>query len=409
MTQMALDTQIRSDGAPTLALPDTSPPRITSLDGVRGLAALAVVIDHCMIANQNISQYTEIPTVPSHHSTAWWIVDSPLHIFWPGTEAVYLFFVLSGLVLSLPWLGARRPSWLGYYPSRLVRLYIPVAAAVALAVANFNLVRRHFVPGGSLWLSSNALHLTWSKVLHDAYLLHGTDNLNGPLWSLEWEVVFSLCLPLFIVGGMFGRRLWPLKFLALLVAMVLGFRYNNPSLGYMPIFGIGVLMAFHWNQLNALAGRLTRKSERPLGVLAAVGALLILASALLDSIGPMKGLSLLDPDSSKMLSVLGGATMIFLAVHWSTARRFCDRPAVQWVGKRSFSLYLVHAPIVVSLAFLLGGKPNTAVLLAVALPASLLVADVFHRLVERPAIELSHVLRRLGRTRQPTIIGHPGR
>ena len=372
--------------------PRLSSRRIKSLDGLRGLAALTVVIDHCLITNANFSQYLGLSIRPDPSATSWWVTYSPLHVFWSGTEAVYLFFVLSGLVLALPWTGRGRPSWMGYYPARLVRLYLPVLGAVGLAAASLALVPRHAVPGGSTWLSSHALNLSWTRVLHDAYLLHGTDNLNGPFWSLEWEVLFSLFLPLFIVGGKLGRTIWPLKLLALMAAMVVGFRLSNPSLQYMPMFGIGVLMAFHWDELFAFANRPRTRPERLYGFAAFWALLFFLSYWLIFVIGPLNGYNQLDADIAHLLAVIGSAVVIFLVANWSWPRRFCERPPVQWAGKRSFSIYLVHEPIVVSAAFLLGGRPNTAVMIVVALPAALFVANIFYRLIERPAIDLSHIV-----------------
>jgi peptidoglycan/LPS O-acetylase OafA/YrhL len=371
--------------------------RIRSLDGLRGLAALTVLIDHSLITNPNFAQYLNPPGRPAPGAIAWWVAFSPLHIFWPGTEAVYLFFVLSGLVLALPWTKAHRRSWLGYYPARLARLYIPVVGAVALAAANVYFVHRHVVVGGSYWLTVHDVSLTWTRVLHDAFLLHGTDNLNGPLWSLEWEVVFSLALPLYIIGGRYWRSGWPLKLVLLMAAVVVGYHYSNPSLEYMPMFGFGVLMAFHWEELTALAAGLDRqRAERFFSVAAVVAVVFILSYWLLFAIGPLHGFGLIDPDITHMLAGLGGAIVIFLGANWGGFRHFLELPAVQWAGKRSFSIYLVHEPLLVSIAFLLGGHPNTAVELGITLPVALVVADIFFRLVEHPAIELSHVLGKIG-------------
>jgi peptidoglycan/LPS O-acetylase OafA/YrhL len=382
----------------SLGAPHEGSGRIRSLDGLRGIAALIVVVDHSLISNPNFLQYLGPPSGPRRPGTiAWWVAYSPLHIFWSGLEAVFVFFVLSGLVLALPWAsgprtGPRRPTWVSYYPRRAVRLYIPVFGAVALAAANLALVPRHIV-AGSGWLSGHTLSLTWARVLHDAYLLHGTDNLNGPLWSLEWEVVFSIALPLFIIGGKFWRRAWPFKLLALMVAITVGWRINNPSLEYLPMFGFGVLMAFHWDELRAFVDRHRRKyGEQLFAYAAVVAVLLILSTWLLYAIGPLKSYTLFDPDIAHVLAGVGSAMVVFLAANWSRFQHFCELPAVQWVGKRSFSLYLVHEPLLVSIAFLLGGRPNTAVLLAIVLPVALLVADIFYRVVERPAIQLSHVV-----------------
>jgi peptidoglycan/LPS O-acetylase OafA/YrhL len=60
-----------------------------------------------------------------------------------------------------------------------------------------------------------------------------------------------------------------------------------------------------------------------------------------------------------------------------------------WLGKRSFSLYLVHEPIVVTVAYLLGGRPSLWMELGLAIPLSLLAAEVFGRFVEQPSLHLA--------------------
>jgi len=75
------------------------------------------------------------------------LLFSQAHFIWLGLEAVWLFFVLSGFVLTKM---ASRPgfSWFGYYPSRMVRLYGPVVFAIILAWLLFRYIP-HVAPPGS--------------------------------------------------------------------------------------------------------------------------------------------------------------------------------------------------------------------------------------------------------------------
>src|SRR6476646_6648538 len=98
--------------------------RRTALDGLRGLAALVVVFHHVLLtwpgwANAYLGS----------HGNA--LAYSPLHVVLDGTFAVYVFFVLSGYVLTLQ--SERLSRWRGYYGARLARLYLPVWGSVAFA------------------------------------------------------------------------------------------------------------------------------------------------------------------------------------------------------------------------------------------------------------------------------------
>jgi peptidoglycan/LPS O-acetylase OafA/YrhL len=64
-------------------------------------------------------------------------------------------------------------------------------------------------------------------------------------------------------------------------------------------------------------------------------------------------------------------------------RRFLERPAVQFLGRISFSLYLVHVPVLVALTYLVGDW-NWFLLPPLGIPLVLLVAWLFFRFVEQP-------------------------
>lgn len=91
--------------------------RILSLDGLRGLGALMVFLYHVDIMVKPFG------------------AGGPS--LFPGTASVMVFFILSGIVLSLvPFkrMGSGGYDWLGYYPRRVVRLCVPLFAAIALAL-----------------------------------------------------------------------------------------------------------------------------------------------------------------------------------------------------------------------------------------------------------------------------------
>jgi peptidoglycan/LPS O-acetylase OafA/YrhL len=108
--------------------------------------------------------------------------------------------------------------------------------------------------------------------------------------------------------------------------------------------------------------------------------------------------------AARGLEVLGACTVIVLLLQESAGQRLFERPVVQWLGRRSFSIYLVHVPIMVSLALVLGGRPPLWLLTPVVVVCSLIIAAWFYRLVERPTL---HAARSIGSSpmdrRQPEV------
>jgi peptidoglycan/LPS O-acetylase OafA/YrhL len=382
-----------------------APPRrrLTGLDGLRGVAALAVVVSH-------ILGTTPAFIDPASGSVAWWLSYTPISLLWNGKEAVIVFFVLSGFVLSRPFLRSTSPSWRAYYPRRLVRLYLPMWGALLFTAVMTFLVARHGMAGSSLWTNGH-VNRTGGYVGQDAVLPHIGDTFDGPLWSLRWEVLFSLGLPLYVVLARSFRTSALTRTLVVVGILVLGVvDIKTHSIGlrnavlYLPMFGVGVLMAAYETPLLR-AGRFVVERSRWL-LAAVIAAAVVLADSSLEVYALRSHYSGAVTTLCHGAGVVGAAMLIWLVLSWPPLERTLDRRSTQWVGKRSFSLYLTHEPVLVALALLLGGHPNVGVMLVVGIPAALLVAAGFYVAVERPSHRLANAVgRRIGRsgpTQPPT-------
>ena len=97
--------------------------RIDSLNSLRGLAALIVLLHHCYYMLDG-SKTGELSIVRL----------SPLRLFIAGHAAVIVFFLLSGFVLALPY-RSEQPNALCFIIRRACRIYIPFASAIFLSAA----------------------------------------------------------------------------------------------------------------------------------------------------------------------------------------------------------------------------------------------------------------------------------
>lgn len=370
--------------------------RIRSLDGLRGVAALAVVICHSLVVFPWLRAIhtDDHPLAPG--TLSWWITHTPLHLAWIGTEAVYVFFILSGVVLTLPVLDARKYSWRDYYPRRIVRLYLPVLVSLAIALAVIFIVGL-FSPGASAaWMQARDTVITPVRLFRDAILVTGTSGVNGPLWSLQWEVLFSLLLPAYIFCVTKWRQLWVIKFVGIFVLAFAGstvfkhIHFVGDALLYMSMFALGSLMAAEYGRFHAFAEQLDKSRRPPVswGALTVAGLLLLCSYWTVLAFSP----SSTTLNSTRVFELLGAGILVFVAAFWSGARRFLEAGVVQWLGLVSFSLYLVHDPILAALNYLL--PPDRLILvMVVGIPVALLAAHFFYKFVESPSHRLAKRIR----------------
>ena len=361
--------------------------RIHALDGLRGVASLVVLVLHA-------AMMLEL-----------WGSDAPYALI-PGTPAVILFFVLSGVVLSLAPLSrlhAREPyDWLAYYPRRVARLGIPLCAAVILGIVGGYVAWRL----GSTGRSATAIAFDGgaTRVVHDvlmqfdvlfnisddAQTLFGTPltRVNSPIWSMCWEMWFSLTLPL-AIACLARTRHEALTASVLLVAI-----FISHWCGYFPLrlcltFWLGVLLARHAREIAR--ARLAPAAE--LVTLAVLLGIIELAQAnaagLLDQSGALP--------SALLATAMNAACvgLVALSMTDGVMRRALSMRPVRFLGTISFSLYLTHAVVIGGLDALLPrvGITDPIVQATVGIVLSFDFAVVFWRLFEKPSIELS---RRLG-------------
>lgn len=357
------------------------PERLHSLDGLRGLAAVVVVIHHALLTFPAFADayYGQI----SGNPVAWALSYTPLHAFWAGTEAVYLFFVLSGIVLVLPIIRHGRAfSWAAYYPRRILRLYIPVAAAVIFGAILVLLARRFQGPGLGPWMNSRTPGYTVEGFVRDIVLVFGPSRVISPLWSLRWEVLFSLLLPLFALFALALRGLWWFKLVATVGITAAGSIFGSEYLFFLPIFAIGALLISEWNAILKTMARLDgRRWAWPTYLTVAV--VLTTATWVASGLGATEANRYIA-----WVPILGVTMIVISAATFTPFKRFLETSLVAWLGTVSFALYLVHEPIIIAARFLTYPL-SPWIGLAIAVPLAFAIAWFFAKYIEQPAHRFS--------------------
>ena len=189
--------------------------KVQYLEGLRGIAAMQVVLLHFVTGF--------MPYTAEH---AW----PPLRILFDGHTAVYVFFLISGAVLTPSF--ARPGAFAAKLLKRVVRLGIPVAAAAAIATALIAAMPEAHLRAatltGSAWLAMDSsgaptlLHLT-REIGLDSLLLGYREatlfaplasqlppmehSLDAPFWSLHLELYGSLLVLCLVTLRIWSARL----------------------------------------------------------------------------------------------------------------------------------------------------------------------------------------------------------
>jgi peptidoglycan/LPS O-acetylase OafA/YrhL len=307
-----------------------------ALDAMRGIAALLVLLDHC---HNLFSPSSARPCEHPHITYLLYALSSA------GAEAVVLFFMLSGYLISgsvLRSLQQGRWNWKDYLTHRLVRLWLVLIPALVLC-AMWDISRLAYTgvlsPGGAglsaLLGAENMTPKTFAgNVLFVQQIYVHTFGSDRVLWSLAAEFWYYMLFPL----GLLALR-------------------KETTMGMRVVYGLGFF------GVAAFAGR----AVVGLFPVWLCGAVLAMVAAPKIGWGIRWLTSLLYAPwvfffamtpwhwrYIKMDYILGGLTMGFLWVMLSARQKVDER---MWVVKASrslagisYSLYLVHYPFLAFLA-----------------------------------------------------------
>ncbi len=307
---------------------------ITYLDSIRGLAAFTVINDHFVTAY-------DLPCVDSFCK---YILDySPLHIWWDGSAAVSMFFVLSGLVLSLKYfrLGHQADlnnfKLLPYMTGRLFRIWLPYAVILLISAAfywhtiNSPLLKTALMPTEwivNMWRNHA---LTPIAMLRESFLLNlpAIVVLLPQAWTLTIELVLSLLLPIGLLLAKQGS-LW-LALFSVIAVFLLGV---SPFLLH---FALGLLIARYY---MVMANYLMPKPWLRRFILL-LGLLFYTAISTTAHV--------FSETFEWILTGLGAGFIIIYTLSSHRTQGFLERPLLRQLGKVSYSAYLIHMLILLCL------------------------------------------------------------
>ncbi|MDQ2937607.1 MAG: acyltransferase [Acidobacteriota bacterium] len=366
--------------------------RLQSIDALRGVAALGVVLYHSLLQTQN--------ALPGNFLR--WPVKLLQFVSSFGYIGVFLFFVISGFCIHLQWAKSRanqQPQSIqfgSFWKRRIRRLYPPYLIAFAL-----------FMIMAALTTGINVTHFFVYDIVMHLLMLHNLDpntcySINGVFWTLAIEE--QLYLAYFLLLFLRKRWGWGPTLAICALARVLWFLFSH-AVWITAGQGIPVpeAAASHWFTwaLGAIAveaafGLVTLpKWCRNLWIAAAA----IVVASVVSVILPVTQKDTLAHDLAWMLMHpiwgLGFFIVVNRAVQAEHAwlaklRRPRIVTAAATVGVFSYSLYLTHELVIMqSWWFVIEGFPPILNTLLIVVPATVAFAWLFYRFCEKPYLRKS--------------------
>lgn len=340
---------------------------IPFLDGMRFLAIVPVILQH---ANERLHKYGSFLDLSQGEEWLSFLISR-------GTVGVFLFFAISGFILSLPFAqGRARESYGEYLKRRLFRieppflLWMTIFALVLLIKGDY--------PGGEL-----VRHFL-ATITYTHQFFYGDYSIINPVaWSLEVEVQFYLLAP-FLAAAYFGVR-------------------NVTERRAVLIWGIFCFMVFQhaigWHLMPFKASLLGQLPHFLIGMLAAdlyTRPLKFFRSSYgWDALFPVLVLTLAftwTEELGKMLLFEFALLLVFVAsIYGKMLSKFLSLSWVVIIGGMCYSLYLIHLPMLEGF-YLLVGKfgqwsgyiGQLSITLSIALPMILFSGVIAYRWIEQP-------------------------
>jgi len=351
---------------------------IATLDGMRGLAVLSVVLFHYAVVRE-AAAFAD-PWIAALHRLR--PLDVLVHNGYLGVD---LFFLISGFLLALPWFAHAHaalppPSTRAFYGRRMRRIvpayYVQLALLFVLVMP--------LLHGWTYWRSD--LYVDLLNALAHALFLHNTTPLtagslgvNGALWTLAVEAQYYLLLPL--LAPLFVRAPRTMLVAACIVAalwqwgarhdleplvsaeLALGAHWHWPEAvvrrlllmqlpAYFAHFAIGIVLGRAWLARRAREGSPGMGVARIVaGMLAAFALYAVLAHG-----GARLG------ESMWIASTLPLALLLYLAASARSrlALQLLGRGPLALAGRVSYSAYLYHLPLLALWNRYVAGLPAAA-------------------------------------------------
>ncbi|MHB8270391.1 acyltransferase family protein [Bradyrhizobium sp.] len=388
-------------------------PRIAYLESIRGLAALQVLLLHFLAAFAPDLVFA----LPAGATVAGIIHLSPLYFLYDGYSAVYIFFALSGYVLSRSFeRHLAQPS--SQVLARVIRLGLPALAATLVAAAVMSMFGKLNVPAGMLsgsdWFAAQwNTDVSFLSIIRDGTinaLFLGYRGLPGVAFLIPWQqpVEQSLVAPLWTLS---------IEFYGSMIVLALCWCARRSRALWWSVTLLGAIFTIRSAYICFFVGHLLahfHRAERPAPVRALLPVFSVISGiflCVLAEVWQPEWLRSLCVDPTLLLfpgqfaplqqKTFGAILVLTGIIDLQAARAFLSRPWLVARSRLSFPIYLIHWPILfgpaAALFLLLNDVAGIEIARVGAIVAGICLAlacSVVFLPVDRGALEVARRLRK---------------
>lgn len=305
--------------------------KIKSLEGLRGIAAFVVVLYH-FLGQYYPSLVNGTPNqIMTYSGVELKIATTPFNVLYNGDYAVYIFFVLSGFVLSYKFYQTGDPKAITSSAfKRYFRLVIPVIFSVMCFYVLYTLQLPY---GPKNKIADFGLFDAIYEGLFGVFFREGSSSYNPVLWTMYFEffgsfLVFGLCLIVvknrnrFWIYLLFIFILWNSNFLAFLIGMMIcdykssGLNIHNKFLK-LGLLLVALFLGSYPHAIGRLEGAVTINET-------------------------MYSFLYFGDSSGRFYHTIGAGLLLLVLINSKTLDKFLSIKPFQFLGFISFSMYVIH-------------------------------------------------------------------
>ncbi|OTG83802.1 acyltransferase family protein [Acinetobacter sp. ANC 4648] len=369
--------------------------KINSAESIRGLACLAVVFSHLSLSFFPYLHFFD-PHDQANNAFIHAVHHSPFAFWYSGTAAVFVFFVLSGFVLSYAIM--KNPEQIkdkikNMLVKRYPRLMIPALTSCLCIWFVFQFIHIDSSHANGWFQAYVTQNFSLKKAIYEGTIgsfFFSESEINWVLWTMTLELLGSFVLFFLIYLYQCKKSLF---FIGSIVTLYLIYIWKGEAFSLaISSFVIGIYFYLYGRRLSTSIALL----------MLILG--LYLAGAHNTSYSYAWIYSILGEKTYEYCNFLAGIFIVYSILMSPKLSTLLDHKFFVWLGKVSFSVYLLHLLMIYLVClpllnlFLNWGYayvPSVILASGLCLVVTLAVAELYSRYVDQLAINVSNRLAKI--------------